>query len=212
MPGEDWRLCLAVTGNRFNKSWETKPEEVDFFDLKGALQALAEILRIFDLKFSPIVNPYLSNSYSIGSNCVSGSFGTMGLVSRQILEKLDITNNVYLAEIELSKLETMAGQERHFQPLPKYPPVERDIAIIVDKSTLAQDIVVKIKSWAGGLAEEVGIFDVYQGKQVPQEKKSLAFFIRYRSGEKTLTEDEVNTVQQKIIQNLEQEFKAQLRS
>ena len=211
-PREDWRLGLAVTGNRFNRSWDTKPEEVDFFGLKGALQALAETLRIPDLSFSPVENPYLSHSYSISSNCVTGSFGTMGLVSGQILEKLDIKNNVYLAELKLSKLETLAGQERHFQPLSKYPPVERDIAILVDKSTLAQDIVVKIKSWAAGLAEEVGIFDVYQGKQVPQDKKSLAFFIRYRSAEKTLTEDEVNAVQQKIIQNLEQEFKAQLRS
>src|SRR4030067_1960162 len=136
----------------------------------------------------------------------------MGVVSRQILEKLEVKNIVFLAEIELSKLETMAGQERHFQPLPKYPPVERDIAILVDKSTLAQDIVAKIKSWAGGLAEEVGIFDVYQGKQVPQDKKSLAFYIKYRSAEKTLTEDEVNAVQQKIVPDLEREFKAQLRS
>jgi len=210
-PQEDWRLCLAVTGKRFNRSWDTQPEEADLFDLKGALQALGKTLWISDLKFSPVEFPYLSHSYSI-SNCVSGSFGIMGLASSQILGKLDIKNDVYLAEIELSKLETIAGRERHFQPLPKYPPVERDIAILVDKSTLAQDIMAKIKSWAGDLAEEVGIFDVYQGKQLPPEKKSLAFFIRYRSAEKTLTEDEVNAVQQKIIQNLEQEFKAQLRS
>src|SRR5574341_345182 len=65
-PNEDWRLGLVITGNRFNRSWDAKPEEVDFFDLKGALQALAETLRISGLRFSPAENPYLSNSYSVG--------------------------------------------------------------------------------------------------------------------------------------------------
>jgi phenylalanyl-tRNA synthetase beta chain len=90
--------------------------------------------------------------------------------------------------------------------------MERDIAIIVDKSTLSEQIVAKIKDWAGGLAEEVGIFDIYSGKQVPVDKKSLAFYIRYRSAEKTLTEEEVNAVQNRIVQNLAREFNAQLRS
>jgi phenylalanyl-tRNA synthetase beta chain len=211
-PRENYRLCIAVTGSRQTRSWGTRPEPVDFFDLKGVIQALSESFGISDLKFSPMQSSHYSSSLSFAIQTCGKNLGSSGLINRAILDRLDIKNEVFLAEIDLTNLATAVGKDMYFKPLPKYPPVERDIAVIVDKSLLSEQIVVKIKDWAGGLAEEVGIFDVYSGKQVPADKKSLAFYIRYRSAKKTLTEEEVNTVQNRIVQNLEREFNAQLRS
>ena len=211
-PKEDNYLCLAVTGNRYQRSWEAKPEEVNFFDLKGVVQSLAEILGMIELKFSSFQSNHFSSPISLKIENSGNQVGELGLIARPILDQLDIKNNVFLAELNLDKTISAVEEEKIFQPLPKYPPVERDIAIIVDKSAPALQIIQQIKAWAKGLAEEVGIFDVYSGKQVPPDKKSLAFYIRYRSADRTLTEEEVNTVQEKIIKNLQQEFQAQLRS
>lgn len=211
-PQESFRLCLALCGNRYLRNWDRKPEPVDFYDLKGAIQNLAEALGLAGLHLICVPEPSFSSSYSFKIEASAGTLGRMGLVREQILNGLDLKNEVYLAEIELDKVISLSGADRQFQSLPKYPPVDRDLAIMVDKNTPAWEIVEKIKTWAGGLAEEVGIFDVYQGQQVPPDKKSLAFYIRYRSAQKTLTEPEVNQVQEKIIKNLEKQFNAQLRS
>ncbi len=211
-PKEDYRLCVAITGNRFSRNWETKTEEVDIFDLTGVVHTLSQSLGIKELALSDKVSKKYLTLPWISVKARGGLIAEMGLVKRQILDKFDIKNKVYLAEIDLNNLASAIGKDIYFKSLPKYPPVERDIAILVDKSLMSEQIVAKIKDWAGGLAEEVGIFDVYSGKQVPADKKSLAFYIRYRSAEKTLTEEEVNAVQNKIVQNLEKEFNAQLRS
>ncbi|OGC93941.1 MAG: phenylalanine--tRNA ligase subunit beta [candidate division Zixibacteria bacterium RBG_16_48_11] len=211
-PQEEYRLCLAITGNRYRRSWDAKPEIVDFYDLKGVVQALAENIGIDNMQLHQGPSCLFSSPFSIMIETGFGSLGNMGQVSGSILDRLDIKNDVYLAEIDLEKLSAQPEEERRFQSLAKYPPVERDIAIIVDKPTPANEIVEKIKTWAGGLAEEVGIFDLYQGKQISPDKKSLAFYIRYRSAERTLTEGEISQVQQKIIENLQKEFHAQLRS
>ena len=211
-PNENYRLCLALTGNRKRRSWDARPEPVDFYDLKGVVQALAESLGIANFKMVPRKEAHFSDPYSLQLECNLGVLGKLGSVGKNILDKMGLKNQVFLAEIEVEKLAAQAGRQKLFRPLPKYPAVDRDTAIIVDKSIPAAEIVEKIRAWATGLAEEVGIFDLYQGKQVPPDKKSLAFYIRYRSPERTLTDQEVNQAQERIMQNLKQEFKAELRS
>jgi phenylalanyl-tRNA synthetase beta chain len=98
-----------------------------------------------------------------------------------------------------------------FRPLPKFPPADRDIAVVVDEGLTYRTIRAEIERAGGELIEEITLFDVYLGKQVPPGKKSLAYSIRYRSTEKTLTDEEVDEVHRKVVSELEKNLGITLR-
>jgi hypothetical protein len=121
----------------------------------------------------------------------------------------DIGEPVYLFEIDVMALLPFVSEHRLFQPIPRYPATVRDIALIVDTVVTHQQAVDIIKGFS--LVKEVAIFDVYSGKQVPAGKKSLAYRIAYQSPAHTLTDEEVNKVQERILKRLSQELGATLR-
>ena len=98
-----------------------------------------------------------------------------------------------------------------FKPIPKYPAAERDIAMLVDKSVPVADIEKVMKKAGGAILEDIKLFDVYEGKQIPDGKKSVAYSILFRDNTRSLTNEEVNTVFDKILKKLEKELSAQLR-
>ena len=100
---------------------------------------------------------------------------------------------------------------KSYKPLPKFPAVTRDIALLVDDVILVQEIENVIKKSGGNLVESVKLFDIYKGAQIPEGKKSIAYAIIYRDPSKTLTDKDVNKVHDKILKSLEQKLNAQLR-
>lgn len=205
-------LGLVLSGNRFPPSWETEEEKVDIFDLKGTWEALGENLELRKTEVmaeeSNLFEPGQSFVLKIGGQVV----GEMGKVTQEYLENFDLKEDLYFLEIELPKLMEFQSQAKKFEPLAKYPPVDRDLALVVEDQVYSSQIIEQIKKAGGNLVEEVSLFDIYRGDQIPSGKKSLAYAIRYRSGTKTLTDSEVDEIHNNIVNQLKQHFKVQIRA
>jgi phenylalanyl-tRNA synthetase beta chain len=209
-PQEKYHLGIALSGSRAPRHWETKETEVDLYDLKGVLEELLGHLSL-SIDLIPgshiLFDPDKCFMVKMGDDFI----GLMGGISKEISDLFEIKDQVLWAELDVDKMISRVPQMKEFSPLPKFPPADRDIAVVVDEDLLSQEIIDRIKETGGELVEDVVLFDVYGGKQIQPGKKSLACSIRYRSPEKTLTDEEVEDIHRKVILQLEQSFGAALR-
>lgn len=210
MPQERLHLGLALSGKRNPIHWGMEGSGVDFYDVRGVLESLADDLYL-SFRLDPKKNALLKSDSSFEIRIDGESVGILGEGREEILELFEIKDKVFIAELDFEKLLVYISKEKPFLPLPKFPPVDRDMAIVVDEEVLSERISEKIKIVGGDLIEEIILFDVYRGKQIPPGKKSLAYSIRYRLKGKTLTDEEVEKIHQKVISGLEESFKASLR-
>jgi phenylalanyl-tRNA synthetase beta chain len=209
-PQERWHLALAISGKREPIHWGAKGGEVDLYDLKGVLESLSDDLGL-PFRLESQKNQLLKSDSSFEIQIGGEKVGMLGEVAEGILELFEIKDKVFIAELDFEKLLISIPKKKMFSPLPKFPPVDRDIAIVVDEDILSEKIKDQIKMLGGDLIEELILFDVYRGTQIPAGKKSLAYSIRYRSREKTLTDEEVEKNHQKVILGLKENFNATLR-
>jgi phenylalanyl-tRNA synthetase beta chain len=186
--------------------------ECDYLDLKGVIENVLDALGIYKFKF---VRESENLSYHPGktANVMVGKtkIGVLGEVHPNVTDNYGIDLNCYLAEIELDALFNYADIKKSYKPIPKFPAVSRDIALLVDDEVLVQDIEDTIKRAGGNLVEKVRLFDIYKGSQIAQGKKSIAYAISYRDEKKTLTDSDVNKVHNKILGSLEHKLGAALR-
>jgi phenylalanyl-tRNA synthetase beta chain len=212
LPTEKHKLCLALSGVREPLRWDEEKKEVDFFDLKGAVELLLERLSLGRLKLIPYRNSIFIDSSSFKISIRDSNLGILGEISPVILEDFDIKDKVFLCELDFEGIFKLIPERKLFSALPKFPPVERDIAIVVGEEVLIQELEEKIKEAGKELIESLSLFDLYRGGQIPKGKKSLAYAIRYRRKDRTLTDEEVEKVHQNIIYQLKSSFNARLRS
>ena len=201
LPIERKTLCIGCYGG------------VDYFYLKGIVEALFERLGIKEVEFSregnhPTFHPGRTANILHGDKVL----GIIGEIHPDVLENYDLKERTYVAEIDFDTIIDIATLEKKYKPLPKYPAILRDIAIVLDQDILVKDIEKNIWSKGQGLIEKVELFDIYIGDQIPDGKKSVAFSITYRSFERTLKDEEVSKVHDEIIKTLETTFNAKLRS
>lgn len=129
-----------------------------------------------------------------------------------VVENYDIDTRVYIAQLNFDALVEETNLDRKYKPLPKYPAILRDIAVVVDSDVMVGELEKVILENGEGLIENIELFDVYEGKQIESGKKSVAFSLTYRSSKKTLKDEEVNKVHERIIEELERRLDAKLRS
>ncbi|EES91711.1 phenylalanine--tRNA ligase subunit beta [Clostridium botulinum] len=199
LPEERNIISLGMYGN------------VDYLDLKGVVENILDTLGIIKVKFQrESENP----SFHPGKTAVlyikKDFIGVVGEVHPDVAENYEVDERCYVAELNMDVLFKYAQTEKKYVELPKFPAVTRDIAILVDRDILVQEIEDTIKNQGGKLLESVKLFDVYQGKQIPEDKKSIAYALVYR-GDRTLTDKDVNKVHDKIIRALEHKLGAELR-
>jgi phenylalanyl-tRNA synthetase beta chain len=127
------------------------------------------------------------------------------------LQKHDIEQDVFCAELDLELLTKVATREKKYSSLPKYPSVTRDVAFVVSKSVQAGDLETVIKRSGGVLLSRVDLFDIYEGNQISSDKKSVAFALEFLSLEHTLTQTEIDNVMQSIINTVSNKFDATIR-
>ncbi len=209
-PDEPEYISGAITGQFNTKLWNQQTRTADFYDIKGAVESILEAFGIktytFTLENKP---PFLNGRCAkiIVENKILGIFGE---IRRSVLDKHDIDQDVYAFELEFDKLLEYA-KFATFQQLPIYPSVYRDMSLILDFNILHSDIEETIRSIGGDLILSVNLFDVYKGKQIPENKKSLAYAIEYYSPDRTITDEEVDEIHERIISGLNQKFGAELR-
>ena len=183
----------------------------DFFDIKGLVEGMLEVCGIADYALQKADVP----TFHPGRNAevVSGDrrIGTFGEAHPEVLENYDLPYKAYLFEFDLEGLVDAAIFAKRFEPISIYPKVARDLAIVVDKEILSDMPTGLIYATGGDAVETVRLFDVYEGEQVPEGKKSLAYTITYHSATETLTDKAVNALHDKVVERLNQELGAELR-
>jgi phenylalanyl-tRNA synthetase beta chain len=204
------RVALMMAGEAVPRHWSVPSRKADLFDVKGAIEVLATKIGLDKCRFLlyPTSDGLTDGSLAIEIN--DGYAGRLAQVKPSVLKDLGIEGDVYFAEFELASLEP--GREKHYEQLPRYPKVRRDISLFVDRSVPVGDIEEFIRKAAGELLVSAGLFDLYQGDRAPEGKKSLAFSLELLSREKTLTEAEIEGTVRRVVDALVEKFGAVLRS
>ena len=186
--------------------------EMDFYDIKGIVEELLDVLRIKDYRFVPEKDNKVFHPGRTAQIVIAGEYaGLIGEIHPEISEEFETPERTYVGVIDVEPLINNAVMEVEYKQLPKHPAVTRDIAVLVNDEVLAGDIEQTISENGGKILEDIKLFDVYKGKQVPEGHKSMAYSISFRAEDRTLTDDEVNKSMQKIMAALEKNFNAKLR-
>ena len=208
LPHEPEILCGLMSGLRIERSWHGGDDLFGFYDAKGVVEALLAHLGVkadFVASREEAFHPDRQAAVVIAGS----GLGIIGEVHPRVLEAFEITDTASLFEIDLAQLLPFTLGHKLFQPVPRFPAVERDIALVVDEAVTHNRLKEIIKGFP--LVAQVTLFDVYSGKQVPPGKKSLAYRITFQSPAHTLTDDEVDGVQEQILEKLSRELGATLR-
>ena len=187
-------------------------KDCDFYILKGVIENILEQISVNKYDIEKEVN---NRTYHTG-RCANIKVGidniaTFGEVHPEVLQNYDIQKRVYLAEINLSKLTKYARENKKYTEVPKFPAVERDIAIIVDENVEVGKIEKVITKKAKRILENAKLFDIFRNEKIGENKKSVAYSLSFRDKSKTLSDDEVNQTMENIIKELQKEFNAELR-
>lgn len=183
----------------------------DFYTLKGRLEKVFDTMRFRRVEFKAGGQKFLHPGRKAKIVVDDEPIGYLGEMHPDVAEKKGIKTRVYLAELNLDRMMEIRSEELIVKELPKYPAIDRDLAVIVDETQPVGPLLADIRQSAGPLLETVEVFDIYQGEQVGEGKKSVAFSLLFRSMERTLTDKEVNSRFNKILRTLERNYGAQLR-
>jgi phenylalanyl-tRNA synthetase beta chain len=212
LPDERSFVCVAATGNLRPISWRTPPAAIDFFDLKGVAETLLESQGCASAEWVKAVHrgfhPGLSADIVAGGKRI----GRIGEIHPDLLSKYEFSQKVCVFEIDLSSFEKQPGRGEKYEKVSRFPYSDRDMAIVVDEHLEASALRSTIAMAGGNMLRRVNLFDIYRGKQVGEGKKSVAFSLRFQSDERTLTDEEVTAVFDRIIGELEKRFSSKLRT
>ena len=199
-------LSAIVLGPYEPTPWKPRGGEYDFYDLKGTLETLITHLHL-KLEIFPDSKPFLRPGKSVRVQIDDRELGYMGQMAPE--QNLVAELNVYALELDLGVLEKSSSLR--FQLIPKFPETYRDISILVDRSVTSQKAADLILKTGCPLIQKVDLYDHFEGKKIQADKKSLTFALSFQSAERTLSDNEVNPLFEKIVQTLKSELGASLR-
>ena len=204
--------CGLWTGSRHQPSWHDNKTACDFFDMKGAVEAVFSALNL-PVRFTRLPRDkcyYTRPGYSASIEMGETTLGLVGELHPAVLKQYNLKQTAYIFEINLDLLYPCISDAVSAAPLPKYPWVQRDFTLIVDRGLESQTILDQILRLDEPLVESVNLFDMFEGKQIPEGKKSISFRIRYRSENKTLADEDINVVHKAIADKIVGQFNAAL--
>mgnify|MGYP005773966875 FL=1 len=201
LPDEPSKLTIGMYG------------KMDFYTLKGIVEHLFEVLGMADkVEYSPESTiPFMHPGRTADVSVDGVSFGYFGELHPKTAANYNIGTRVYIAVIDMEALIDNANLVNIYKPLPKFPAVTRDIAMLVKDEVIVKDIESVIRKKGGKLLESMSLFDVYKGSQIADGYKSVAYSITFRAADRTLVDDDVNAVMNKILDGLKNDLGAELR-
>jgi phenylalanyl-tRNA synthetase beta chain len=212
LPSQKTNLIIAMTGLESVIFWGDGSRTRDLFSLKGVLEDLADHLRMGAVSLKPGTHFAFEQTRSFEVYFNETLSGHLGMLSEKTCSIADIKGEVFLAELSFERIVDLVPETRSMQELDRFPSADRDIAIVVGDNVPSEDIRRTIIRNGDGLVDDVWIFDLYRGRNVPQGQKSLAFGIKFRLANRTLTDEEVDEAQGMIVSALKEKFGAELRS
>lgn len=198
-PEETETLCIGVFG-----------EKESFFTLKGMAERVAETLYL-EFAYAPAAKSFLHPYQAAAVSCQGVEVGYLGKAAYEVAEELDLRTPAYILELDLNKLYECKAGKADFVPLSKYPEESRDLALVMDRSVTCGQVESIIRSSCGHI-KNIKLFDVYEGEQIPKDKKSMAFTVDFVPGEEAFEADSVDRFVKKILKNLKNQLDIDLRS
>ena len=198
LPDEPMRMSVGMYGNN-----------ADFYAIKGIVDTLLRTVGVEDFEYSACTDTAVfaeASSFHPGRCAVitkdGKAVGIVGELHPKVLENYGIGVKAYAAKLNVAELLPMANAVKVFKPLPKFPATTRDLAIVCDESLPVAELEKAIKKAVGNILETVTLFDVYQGKQIAEGKKSVAYAISMRSHEGTLTDEQADAAVKRVLKEL----------
>ncbi len=207
---EQEHLALWISGDYQSENWKYAKDESDFFHLKNAVLNILDRLGINGYQEEVLQNEIFADGIRFGRG--KASLVEMGQLHPKLLKDFDLKVPVFYADLNWDMIRKAAKKVGIvMEDLPKYPEVRRDLALLVDKGTAYADLALAAQKAGSKLLREINLFDVYEGKNLPDGKKSYAMSFVFRHDEKTLNDKAVEQMMSKILKSLEKNFKATLR-
>ncbi len=211
---EQRHMAIALTGRRSGTFWSgaDRDAHLDTYDLKGILEEFLDQYGVRGVVCQRRAQPTElfidSASVTLGGKWV---LGELGLLMPTVARQYDLRDPVLLAELDLDALLARRNPSKSFKPLPPFPSIRRDVALLVPEATTHDDVLAVVRKTKPACLEMVELFDVFRGRNVPEGHKSLAYAFTYRSAEKTLTDKEVGGEHDKLVQAFKEKLKAAVR-
>ena len=204
------KLALFICGFKNDNHWNTLEKKSDYFFLKGIIKSITDRLGFSNIKSKPITSDNISDGETIFYN--KSEILSFGLISKDVCEYFDINEKVLYAEIDVKTvLDKYSIKPVQFKSISKFPEVTRDLSILIDDDLNFDKIYKTTKQIDQNLIKDVSLFDVFEGKNLPKNKKSYGISFKLQDNKKTLSENEIEEVMGKIISRLKKEFNAELR-
>lgn len=211
LPNERELFALVVTGSEEFEGKAMASREFDFYDAKGALEAALDATNAPRLEFTAKDVRHLRKGQSAEITLNGKTVGTLGRLSDEIAQNYKFRQPVFVAEIDLETVLAEKEQAVLYHPLPVYPSVERDVSVLVKRNVSFAEIRQAVESAGFELLRNIEFVDIYEGKGVADDERSLTVRFNYRSDERTLIEAEVEAVHSQILKVLEEKFGARQR-
>jgi phenylalanyl-tRNA synthetase beta chain len=213
-PREEWRLAIALTGQRQLPFWSggERDARFDTYDLKGVVEEFLEQFGLRGVTYARRADSTVlfleSAAISLGGKL---ALGEMGLLLPALAKRYDLRDAVLLAELSLDQLLARRNPAKSFKPLPAFPTVRRDVAMFLPEAITHDAVLAAVRQARPANLEAVELFDVFRGKNVPEGQKSVAYAFTYRHAERTLTDTEVNAAHEKVVAQFRQSLQAVVR-
>lgn len=208
---EQMSLGIVTTGYLGLNSWQAPRPQTNFFHLKGACEAILSLLRYEPVVFHPGKHPSFESESALALHLKGKRIGCMGAVRRDICMSYSLKEQVWAAELDLSRLFHKQPKPFQYVPVIRYPKVVRDLSFIADRKVSYQEIKQALEALAIPNLERFDLYDRFAGGSIPKGKVSLSFRFLYHHPQRTLLAEEVDTFQEKIIKILSSKFNFQLR-
>jgi phenylalanyl-tRNA synthetase beta chain len=210
---EPRRIAMAITGSRNPLFWsgEERDAKFDIYDLKGMVEVLFERAGLRGAQW--IRNPEPRGLYIESATIMLGkqTIGELGQLQPLLARKYDLRDPVFLAELDLDLILARRAAGKSFKAIPQFPGVRRDIAMLVPENVTHEAVASAVKQLKPQNLENLELFDVFRGKNVPEGQKSVAYAFHYRNSERTLTDNEVNAAHDRVVTELKQRLGATIR-
>ncbi len=206
---EHKHLTVFLTGNRNQESWTNPLKQSDFFMFKGYIEAILSRFGIQKTQNTPATSDVFSEGIAIGSG--HNTMVEFGVVKKSILKHFGIKQEVFYADFNWDVILKSISSKIKFTEIPKYPEVRRDLALLIDQNVTYDNIYTIARQTEKSLLKDINLFDVYEGKNLPEGKKSYALSFTIQDSSKTLTDAQIDKIMSKLQKNFETELGASLR-
>ena len=208
---EHTRLCVGFCGAQNAMDWHDSKKEFDLFTIKGFVQGIADLCKV-KVRFAPSINSIFHPTMQMDIQLGKTPIGSFGQIHPNLLDNKKLPKSIFIVEIDLDKLaEAAEATTPRFKAIPEIPAIRRDLALLAPVSVAHRDIQKILVAEGGNLLEDCHLFDVYQGKGIQEGFRSLAYSLSFRDQKKTLTDNEVQPLIDKMVEKLDKSLQIKLR-